>query len=118
MTYMDFQVPTAALEQSLRERQEMIPEPNGRSEGTTSDLDDVESMETASSPKRSRAKRKPKPKVSAIDENLESVNWLLTVPSDENPAPSVGTPSSDADFGYQPPVKKDIAANDAQLTLF
>lgn len=110
----------SALEQSLQNRQDMIQDTVVDETVTLPAADKAQEPanddDNVSAPKRTKAKRKPK--VSVIDENLDSVNWLLTVPTDENPAPSVGGSSSDADFGYHPPVKKEIASNDAQLTLF
>ncbi len=105
----------SALNQSLMAREDMMSKDAKQDKVASPDEKPVQE-EAAAAPKRTRSRRKPK--VSAIDENIESVNWLLTVPSDENPAPSVGPAAPDADFGYQPPVKKEIASNDAQLTLF
>lgn len=108
---------SSALDMSLRDRRNMMQDDEQSQEPET-----VTEPQPAPSDDAQPAARKPrtkrKPKVSAIDENLDSVNWLLTTPSDDNPAPSVGMQSQDADFGYQPPVKKEVVSNDAQLTLF
>lgn len=68
---------------------------------------------TAEKPRR---KRKTAPKISAIDETLDSTEWLVATPPDNAPKFSQG--SSDSEFGYQEPPKKSHPANDAQMSLF
>jgi len=64
-------------------------------------------------------KRRSKARISAIDENLDSIEWLLSTPGeDETVSKAVASSASDSDFGYQPPVRKEIVDNDAQLSLF
>ena len=65
-------------------------------------------------------KRRGKAKISAIDENLDSIEWLLSTPGeDETVSKAVASSASDSDFGYQPPTRKEIVVdNDAQLSLF
>lgn len=58
------------------------------------------------------------PKVSAIDDNIGSVDWVLTAPTAEDNVKMAAPSSPDPDFGYQPPVKRDLGDNAAQLTLF
>lgn len=66
------------------------------------------------------AKRQHKAKISAIDESMDGIEWLLSTPGeDETVSKAVAASSSDSDFGYQPPVRKEIVVdNDAQLSLF
>lgn len=65
-------------------------------------------------------KRRQKTKISAIDESMDGIEWLLSTPGeDETVSKAVASSSSDSDFGYQPPVRKEIVVdNDAQLSLF
>jgi chromosome segregation ATPase len=60
-----------------------------------------------------------KVKISAIDGNA-GIEWLLTTPGeDETVSKVVSSSQTDADFGYQPPLRKEIVVdNDAQLSLF
>lgn len=99
-----------ALAVSLQERRDLLSAVAAKPD---------EPVEEQPAPKRKTRRRKAKPAVSAIDDNLDSVDWLLTAPSEENPARSQAlNQSPDPDFGYQPPVRKDMADNDAQLSLF
>lgn len=63
-----------------------------------------------------RRKRKSTPKISAIDETLDSTEWLVSTPPDNAPKLTPATP--DSEFGYQEPPKKSHPANDAQMSLF
>jgi len=65
---------------------------------------------------RKKRRRKQTAKISAIDESIDSVDWLVAAGPGESPARSVTETASD--FGYQPPVRREIADDDAQLTLF
>ncbi|MBD5284700.1 MAG: hypothetical protein HDS29_00280 [Bacteroides sp.] len=67
-------------------------------------------------PEKPRRKRKTTPKISAIDETLDSTEWLVATPPDNAPKLSQG--STDSEFGYQEPPKKSHPANDAQMSLF
>lgn len=61
------------------------------------------------------SKRKVKPVISAIDELLDSADWL------EAPKPSAKPqekPKEDDDFGYKAPPKKQNLDNDAQMSLW
>lgn len=67
-------------------------------------------------PAKPRRKRKPRPKISAIDETIDSTEWLVAAPPQtkgKDPAPA-----PDPDFGYQEPSRKTPPANDAQMLLF
>lgn len=63
-----------------------------------------------------RRKRKTVPKISAIDEAIDSTEWLVSTPPENTPkiTPAV----SDTEFGYQEPPKKSHPKNDAQMSLF
>lgn len=62
-------------------------------------------------------KRKRKIKISAIDESITDAGWMLSTPpegTNTRPTPS----TTDADFGYQDPPKKNTPNNDAQMLLW
>lgn len=103
---------TDALAVSLQERRDLQSATAGMAGEPAAD-------EQPAAPKRKPRRRKAKPAVSAIDDNLDSVDWLLTAPSEDNPARFQAlNQTPDPDFGYQPPVRKDVADNEAQLSLF
>lgn len=66
-------------------------------------------------PIKSTARKKRKPRISAIDESIDDTDWLVAAPPKSGksmvsePAPA---------FGYQPPVKKQQPENDAQMSLW
>jgi len=72
---------------------------------------------TEEKPKRRRASKKSMPKISAIDDTLDSTEWLIATPPEGVVAKSVGM-VSDADFGYQEPPRKQTPDNAAQMSLF
>jgi len=61
-------------------------------------------------------KKKSTVKISAIDDSLDSTDWLVSTPP-ENSA-SVVKESNDDSFGYVSPVRKTPPENDAQMLLF
>lgn len=65
--------------------------------------------------RRQRRRKKPKNTISAIDDTLDTTEWLLpTPPEGQQKSPIV----SDAEFGYHEPQREDPPTNDAQLSLF
>ncbi|MCM1332704.1 MAG: hypothetical protein NC248_08850 [Bacteroides sp.] len=74
------------------------------------------SKKAAPAVEKPRRKRKTTPKISAIDETIDSTEWLVATPPEN--APKVAPAVSDAEFGYQEPPKKSHPANDAQMSLF
>lgn len=68
-------------------------------------------------PRRKRTSKKSMPKISAIDETLDSTEWLIATPPAGAVAKSVGM-VSDAEFGYQEPPRKQAPDNAAQMSLF
>ncbi len=74
-----------------------------------SDLDEDETV--------AAIKNKKKVKISAIDESLDDTDWLVATPPPgtvTRPTPS----TTDEDFGYQSPSRKQTPENDAQMSLF
>ncbi len=61
------------------------------------------------------ARRKNKNKISAIDESVGDIDWLVAADEDDL-KPIVSEP--DENFGYQEPAKKKQPENDAQMSLF
>lgn len=68
------------------------------------------------SKKHRRQSKPPTVSISAIDDSLDTTEWLLPTP----PAGSAKPVSSvtDSEFGYHEPMREDPLANDAQLSLF
>ncbi len=66
--------------------------------------------------KKPSARKKEKPRISAIDELMDSTDWLVA----PTPEPPKETPrEKEDDFGYQaPPPKKQIPDDDRQLSLW
>jgi hypothetical protein len=84
-------------------------------------VDDViseqEQPAAAAPRKRRRRPKKDLPRISAIDESMDSTEWLVSTPP-EGVNMKVST-VSDAEFGYQaPPRKPQPPVNDAQMVLF
>ncbi|MDE6081550.1 MAG: hypothetical protein K2F70_04720, partial [Muribaculaceae bacterium] len=66
--------------------------------------------------RRGRKSQQPSVKISAIDESLESTDWLVATPPKGTPTlPGI---SSDTEFGYKEPVHKTPPENDAQMSLW
>jgi myosin heavy subunit len=81
-------------------------------------VDDVvpEKVEPAPRKRRGRPK-KDLPRISAIDESMDSTEWFVATPP-EGVNMKVST-VTDAEFGYQaPPRKPQPPVNDAQMVLF
>ena len=73
-------------------------------------------------PKQKRRRGRPKKDTSAArqsrqdsSDGLDDIDWLLPGGA---PASAAHHPSSDPDFGYQPPQRPSFPVSDAQLTLF
>ncbi len=79
-------------------------------------IEDLTKNVAVQAQEKPRRKRKSQPKISAIDETIDSTEWLVSTPPEN--APKVTPSVSDADFGYQEPPKKSHPANDAQMSLF
>ncbi|WP_300935743.1 hypothetical protein [uncultured Muribaculum sp.] len=79
---------------------------------------DVAKAVVADVPKKRRGRPKRSvPRISAIDESMDSTQWLVATPP-EGANLKVTSPS-DSDFGYQePPRKPQPPENDAQMLLF
>lgn len=60
-------------------------------------------------------KKKKQVKISAIDDSLDSTDWLVSTPPENLPA---STTENEEPFGYVSPVKKNPPKNDAQMLLF
>ncbi|MDE7153992.1 MAG: hypothetical protein K2O00_06060 [Muribaculaceae bacterium] len=67
---------------------------------------------------RRRQRRQPEPqvKISAIDDSLESTDWLVSTPPEG--APTIPGMFGDNDFGYHEPNHKNPPENDAQMSLW
>ncbi|MBD5245131.1 MAG: hypothetical protein HDS55_00055 [Barnesiella sp.] len=66
--------------------------------------------------RRGRKSQQPSVKISAIDESLESTDWLVATPPKGTPTlPGI---SADTEFGYKEPVHKTPPENDAQMSLW
>lgn len=78
----------------------------------------AEEVSVTETPKKRRGRpKKSVPRISAIDESMDSTEWLVATPP-EGSNMRVASPS-DADFGYQEPPRKSRAPqNDAQMSLF
>lgn len=94
-----------------------INTPSPADENTTKDSDAATPVE-ADVPKKRRGRSKRNvPRISAIDESMDSTQWLVATPP-EGANLKVTSPS-DSDFGYQePPRKPQPPENDAQMLLF
>ena len=79
---------------------------------------DVVSQPEEQAPKKRRGRpKKTMPRISAIDESMDSTEWLVATPP-AGTAVKVA-PLSDPAFGYQePPRKPQPPENDAQMLLF
>lgn len=64
-----------------------------------------------------RKRKKSIPKISAIDETLDSTEWLIATPPAGMVAKTTGG-VSDTEFGYQEPPRKSTPDNAAQMSLF
>lgn len=101
------------VESEKQLRKELEELKSQKSVGLTpiSDLDDDETVAAI------ETKNKKKVKISAIDESLDDTDWLVSTP----PPGTVTRPTpatTDEDFGYQSPSRKQTPENDAQMSLF
>ena len=75
-------------------------------------------------PRRSRAKKASgtdaeKPKISAIDESLDSTNWLIaTPPASRKTKAEAEAAAADNEFGYQEPARRQPPESPAQMLLW
>lgn len=102
----------AASENDLRQEIEKLKaDLEARRAAAAPQLTDLPEPLTAPAPKKRR-----KTKISAIDPTIDNTDWLLSTP----PADASVKPSqvSDADFGYQEPVRKTHPDSDAQMSLW
>ncbi|MDE6266416.1 MAG: hypothetical protein K2M07_03590 [Muribaculaceae bacterium] len=71
-------------------------------------------------PKSRRRGRKPSAqpqvRISAIDESLESTDWLVAAPPEGSP--TLPGMVADSEFGYKEPAHKNPPENDAQMSLW
>ena len=103
-----------ALENALSARSEMT--------GENADTAEEQSVSESDEPKQKRRRGRPKKDTSAArqsrqdsSDGLDDIDWLLPGGA---PASAAHHPSSDPDFGYQPPQRPSFPDSDAQLTLF
>lgn len=66
--------------------------------------------------RRNSRKSEPQVKISAIDDSLESTDWLVSTPPEG--APGIPGMFNDSDFGYHEPNHKNPPENDAQMSLW
>lgn len=75
-------------------------------------------------PRRTRAKKDSKkeadkPKISAIDESLDSTNWLIaTPPASRKAKAEAEAAAADNEFGYQEPTRRQPPESPAQMLLW
>lgn len=90
-----------------------------RIEELSAQVDEAQRTEVTSAPVETYekpAKKKRQVKISAIDESLDDTDWLVSVPPPGTPTRPAS--ASEADFGYQAPVRKSTPENDAQMSLW
>lgn len=80
-------------------------------------IEDLQAGTVPQPQERPKRRKKSLPKVSAIDESLDDVQWLVGTPPEGMVVKTAGT-SSDAEFGYQEPARKNPPENSAQMSLF
>ncbi|MDE6127208.1 MAG: hypothetical protein K2G30_09660 [Muribaculaceae bacterium] len=77
--------------------------------------------EPAPKPRRTRARKKDadKPKISAIDESIDSTNWLIATPPASRKAKAEAAEAAAAnEFGYQEPTRRQPPESPAQMLLW
>ncbi len=84
-------------------------------ERTVEELKAAETVKIAE--EKPRRRKKSVPKISAIDDTLDSTEWLVSTPPAGMVAKTTGA-VSDADFGYQEPPRRSAPDNAAQMSLF
>lgn len=98
-------------EKQLRKELEVLKAQKSINLTPISNLDDDETVAAI------ETKNKKKVKISAIDESIDDTDWLVATP----PPGTVTRPTpatTDEDFGYQSPSRKQTPENDAQMSLF
>ncbi|MBR6639888.1 MAG: hypothetical protein IKL35_05950 [Muribaculaceae bacterium] len=98
-------------EKRLRKELEELKSQKNVSLTPISDLDKDETVAAI------ETKNKKKVKISAIDESIDDTDWLVATP----PPGTITRPTpatTDEDFGYQSPSRKQTPENDAQMSLF
>ncbi len=90
------------------------------SQGTDAPAD-IHPSEEAPKPRRGRGRKKnaDKPKISAIDETLDSTNWLIATPPASRKAKAEADAAAAAnEFGYQEPTRRQPPESPAQMLLW
>lgn len=86
--------------------------------------DTVTETAPAAKTRRTRARKEPKkeadkPKISAIDESLDSTNWLIATPPASRKAKAEADSAAAAnEFGYQEPTRRQPPESPAQMLLW
>lgn len=70
-------------------------------------------------PRKSRKERKKKkPRISAIDELIDSTDWFTAPQPEQESAPKLPKEPKEDDFGYKEPKQKQLPDDDRQLLLW
>ncbi|MCM1405649.1 MAG: hypothetical protein NC210_04425, partial [[Clostridium] fimetarium] len=83
--------------------------------------DEINASDEAPKPRRGRGRKKSadKPKISAIDETLDSTNWLIATPPASRKAKAEADAAAAAnEFGYQEPTRRQPPESPAQMLLW
>ncbi|MCM1022121.1 MAG: hypothetical protein NC343_07520 [Muribaculum sp.] len=91
-----------------------LPETKQEAENEAEAEDHKQEQTQAKVPKQ-RRRKKPKHTISAIDDSLDTTEWLLPTPPEGATKTNL---VSDAEFGYHEPPRDEPPRNDAQLSLF
>lgn len=97
------------------------PRRDGPASQGTDAPDDIHPSEEAPKPRRGRGRKKnaDKPKISAIDETLDSTNWLIATPPASRKAKAEADAAAAAnEFGYQEPTRRQPPESPAQMLLW
>ncbi len=110
-----------ALEVELRSLHESMESSNSKHHESEERLaDEIKRLnkviEMAGAGKESKKRKRPPVKISAIDEDLDSTDWLVATPPEGTNARPGGV--ADNEFGYQEPVRKNPPENSAQMSLW
>lgn len=96
----------AEAEDALRKQIETLTEASAK---------DVPDTEAATTVKKRKARKSKQPAISAIDELIDSTDWLLAPAPESQPKPAE---DKDDDFGYKAPARKTPPASEGQLSLW
>ncbi len=82
--------------------------------------DEIHTSEANPKPRRGRGKKTSaeKPKISAIDESLDSTNWLIATPPASRKTKTDTDAAADNEFGYQEPARRQPPESPAQMLLW